>query len=272
MKKAIQQKLLYLSVLLLSSCASLLFDPIENNIAPAKKIEEAAISELVVTALADVRTPLRKPTVAVYASAFTDQTGQRLSNSMYASFSTAVTQSPSAYLIKALKDAGSNNGGFFTVVERIGIDNLTKERQIIRSAREQNNDANKLQTLLFAGLLIEGSVVSYEANETSGGAGARYLGIGISKAYRTDTLTIQLRLISVSSGQVLVEKLVTKTILSVSLTDDVFRFIEDGTELVEIESGVVRNESGGLALRSAIETAVLGIITEGEQAGYWSYE
>ena len=96
-------KLLCLSVLLLSSCASLLFDPIENNIAPAKKIEEAAISELVVTALADVRTPSRKPTVAVYATAFTDQTGQRLSNSMYASFSTAVTQSPSAYLIKALK-------------------------------------------------------------------------------------------------------------------------------------------------------------------------
>jgi len=125
---------------------------------------------------------------------------------------------------------------------------------------------------LFAGLLLEGSVVSYEANETSGGAGARYLGIGISKAYRTDTLTIQLRLISVSSGQVLVEKLVTKTILSVSLSDDVFRFIEDGTELVEIESGVVRNESGSLALRSAIETAVLGIITEGEQAGYWSYK
>ena len=69
-----------------------------------------------------------------------------------------------------------------------------------------------------------------------------------------------------------IEKLVTKTILSVSLTDDVFRFIEDGTELVEIESGVVRNESGSLALRSAIETAVLGIITEGEQAGYWSYK
>ena len=68
----------------------------------------------------------------------------------------------------------------------------------------QNNEDNKLQTLLFAGLLLEGSVVSYEANETSGGAGARYLGIGISKAYRTDTLTVQLRLISVSSGQVLI--------------------------------------------------------------------
>jgi curli production assembly/transport component CsgG len=80
-----------------------------------------------------------------------------------------------------------------------------------------------------------------------------------------------LRLISVTSGQVLIEKLVSKSILSVSLSNDVFRFIEAGTQLVEIESGVVRNESGSIALRSAIETAVLGIIKEGEEAGYWSY-
>jgi curli production assembly/transport component CsgG len=190
---------------------------------------------------------------------------------MYASFSTAITQQPSAFLIKALKDAGKNNGGFFTVVERVGLDNLTKERQIIRSGRENNNDDTKLGTLLFAGLLLEGAVVSYESNETSGGAGARYLGIGVTKAYRSDSVTIQLRLISVTSGQVLIEKLVSKSILSVSLSNDVFRFIEAGTQLVEIESGVVRNESGSIALRSAIETAVLGIIKEGEEAGYWSY-
>ena len=100
---AILQKLRYLSVLLLSSCASLLFDPIENNITPIRKIESAQIEELVITDLQECRTPERKPTVAVYGSAFTDQTGQRLSNSMYASFSTAITQQPSAYLIKALK-------------------------------------------------------------------------------------------------------------------------------------------------------------------------
>jgi len=269
---AILQKLRYLSVLLLSSCASLLFDPIENNITPIRKIESASIQELVISDLHNCRAPERMPTVAVYGSAFTDQTGQRLSNSMYASFSTAITQQPSAYLIKALKGACKANGGFFTVVERAGLDHLTKERQIIRSGRTENKDDTKIGTLLFAGLLLEGAVVSYESNVTSGGAGARYLGIGISKAYRTDSLTIQLRLVSVSSGQVLLEKLVSKTVLSVSLTDDVFRFIEAGTELVEIESGVVRNESGGLALRSAIETAVLEIIKEGEQAGYWSYK
>ena len=269
---AILQKLRYLSVLLLSSCASLLFDPIENNITPIRKIESASIQELVISDLHNCRAPERMPTVAVYGNAFTDQTGQRLSNSMYASFSTAITQQPSAYLIKALKGACKANGGFFTVVERAGLDHLTKERQIIRSGRTENKDDTKIGTLLFAGLLLEGAVVSYESNVTSGGAGARYLGIGISKAYRTDSLTIQLRLVSVSSGQVLLEKLVSKTVLSVSLTDDVFRFIEAGTELVEIESGVVRNESGGLALRSAIETAVLEIIKEGEQAGYWSYK
>ena len=265
MKKAILQRLPYLLVLLLSSCA-LLVDPLDNGVPPIRSIESAQVGALL-TNLTKVPSPIRKPVVAVYPKSFKDDTGQRRSNSQYASFSTAITQAPDAYLIRALK-----HSGVFDVVERKGLDNLTKERQIIRSGREQNNDSSKLGTLLFAGLLIEGSVVSYEANETSGGAGARYLGIGISKAYRTDTLTVQLRLVSVTSGQVLVEKLVTKTILSVSLSDDVFRFIEDGTELVEIESGVVRNESGGLALRSAIETAVLGIIKEGEQAGYWSYE
>jgi len=270
---AMLPKLRFLSVLLLSSCASLLLeDPIENTVPPVRTIEKASVDELVVTDLLNCRAPKRKPTVAVYATGFMDQTGQRLSNSSYASFSTAITQQPSAFLLKALKDACKNSGGFFIVVERAGIDNLTKERQIIRSGREVDGNSSPLNTLLFAGLLIEGAVVSYEANETSGGAGARYLGIGISKAYRTDTLTIQLRVVSVNNGRILLEKLVTKTILSVSLTDDVFRFIEMGTELVEIESGIVRNESGGLALRSAIETGLLEIIKEGDEAGYWSFK
>ena len=66
--------------------------------------------------------------------------------------------------------------------------------------------------------------------------------------------------------------MVTKTILSASLSQDVFRFISTGTELVEIESGRVRNESINLALRAAIETAVLEVIKEGENAGFWRLE
>jgi curli production assembly/transport component CsgG len=269
---AIRQLYPFLLVALLSSCA-LIIDPLENNLPPFQKIEKPTIGTLLVTELANIQTTnKKKPVVAIYAGSFTDQTGQRRSNSSYATFSSAVTQAPDAYLIRALKHAGSNHGGFFEVVERVGLDNVTKERQIIRSARQDNKNKQKLPDLLFAGLIMQGGVISYESNVKSGGVGARYLGIGMSKQYKQDTVTISLRTVSVSTGKVLLEVLVTKTILSASIDQDVFRFITDSTELVEIENGLVRNESTNIALQTAIETAVLQTIKEGETRGYWNYE
>jgi curli production assembly/transport component CsgG len=262
MKKAIQQKLLYLLVLSLSSCA-LIVDPLHNGIPPIRSIESAEVGALL-TNLAEVPIPIRKPVVAVYPNSFKDNTGQRRSNSQYASFSTAITQSPDAYLIRALK-----HSNVFNVVERKGLDNLTKERQIIRSTRESFDEKQKVKPLLFAGILMEGGVVGYETNVKSGGSGARYLGIGGSKEYRQDSVTISLRTVSVSTGEILIEVLVTKTILSASITQDVFRFYNNNTELVEIESGIVENESINIALQMAVETAVLKTIEEGYAEGYW---
>ena len=265
MKKAIQQKLLYLLVLSLSSCA-LIVDPLKNGIPPIRNIESAEVGALL-TNLSKVPIPIRKPVVAVYPSSFKDDTGQRRSNSQYASFSSAITQSPDAYLIRALQ-----HSGVFDVVERTGLDHLTKERQIIRSARESFDEKQQLKPLLFAGLLMEGGVVGYETNVRSGGAGARYLGIGGSKEYRQDSVTISLRTVSVLTGKILLEVLVTKTILSASVSSDVFRFYANNTELVEIESGIVENESINIALQMAIETAVLQTIEEGYEEGYWKYK
>jgi curli production assembly/transport component CsgG len=256
-------------VALLSSCA-LIIDPLENNLPPFQKTEKPTIGTLLVPELANIQTSNQiKPVVAIYAGSFTDQTGQRRSNSSYATFSSAVTQAPDAYLIRALKHAGSKYNGFFEVVERVGLDNVTKERQIIRSARQENKNKQKLPDLLFAGLIMQGGVISYESNVKSGGVGARYLGIGMSRQYKQDTVTISLRTVSVSTGKVLLEVLVTKTILSASIDQDVFRFITDSTELVEIENGLVRNESINIALQTAIETAVLQTIKEGITNGYW---
>ena len=64
--------------------------------------------------------------------------------------------------------------------------------------------------------------------------------------------------------------LVTKSILSVGYNQDVFKFVAQGTELIEIENGSVQNESINLALQAAIETAVLQTIQDGLTAGYWS--
>tara|TARA_R100000234_G_scaffold120098_1_gene105404 strand:+ start:2435 stop:3112 length:678 start_codon:yes stop_codon:yes gene_type:complete len=219
---------------------------------------------LLITQLKEIKSPVRKPVVAVYPNSFKDNTGQRRSNSQYASFSTAITQSPDAYLIRALK-----HSNFFDVVERTGLDNLTKERQIIRTTRESFEEKQKLKPLLFAGLLMEGGVIGYETNIKSGGAGARYLGIGMSKEYRQDSVTISLRTVSVSTGKILLEVLVTKTVLSASISSDVFRFYANNTELVEIENGIVENESINIALQAAIETAVLQTINEGQESGYW---
>ena len=263
----ILQRFLCLSVILLSSCAVLN----ENkDLALTKNIESSAILDLQSEELKNLSPAKVKPSIAVYPNSFRDLTGQRKSNSSFALFSTAITQAPEAFLIRALKHAA--NGEFFTVVERVGLDNLTKERQLIRSTRQEFKEDNKMQPLLFAGLIIEGGVISYEANLKSGGLGARYLGIGTSKQYREDTVTISLRLVSVSTGEVLIETLVSKSIVSTNISQDIFRFIEAGTELVEVEGGIAENESVSIALQKAVETGILNIIYTGIERGYWEYD
>ena len=260
----------YLLVLLLSSCS--IFDQFEDTYEQRFSAENVVnIQDLQSVELKQAPIPKVSPVVAVYPTAFTDQTGQRKSNSEFALFSTAITQQPNALLIRALKHAG--DGKFFRVVERVGLDNLTKERQLIRSAREQtaSEDEKKkaLSPLLFAGILIEGAVISYEANLESGGIGARYLGIGNSVQYREDNITVSMRMVSVATGEVLLEVLSRKTIFSYGKSEDVFRFIEAGTELVEIELGNARNESSTIALMKAIEGGVLEIINQGYKKSFW---
>ena len=257
----------FLLAISVSSCAVLNKN---TDLSLTRDIQPANILDLQSVELAELPPAKRKPVIAVYRDSFQDLTGQRKSNSSFALFSTAVTQAPEALLIRALKHAA--NGEFFRVVERVGLDNLTKERQLIRSTRENFDEDKQLQPLLFAGLLIQGGVINYDTNVQSGGMGARYLGIGTSKQYREDVVTISLRLVSVSTGEVLVETLVSKSIVSTSVSQDVFRFIEAGTELVEIEGGVAENEVGSIALQKAIETGVFNLIEIGIERGYWEYE
>ena len=256
-----------LLVVLLSSCAVISQN---DDLVLTKKIQSPSTIELQSETLRTLPAAKIQPTIAIYPNSFKDLTGQRRSNSTFALFSTAITQAPEAFLIRAFKH--TSGGKFFRVVERVGLDDLTKERQLIRTTRKEFEEDNKLKPLLFAGLLVQGGVVSYEANLKSGGLGARYLGIGNSKQYREDTVTISLRLVSVSTGEVLMETLVTKSILSTSISQDIFRFIEQQTELVEIEGGVAENESVSIALQKAIETGVLNIINIGIERGYWEYE
>jgi len=217
------------------------------------------------------------PVVAVYN--FTDQTGQRKSQDGVASFSTAVTQDAKSLLIDALKAAGAQDnpkGTWFRVVERgLGLDHLVRERQIVRSTRTEQakleglEEFQELQPMLFAGMILEGGIIGYDTNVETGGNGARYLGIGTTNQYRRDSVTVSLRAVSTLTGEVILNVQTYKTILSTGQAGDVFRFLDMDTKLLELESGMTENESVTFAVRSAIEAAVLSLIEQGDERGYW---
>ena len=226
--------------------------------------KDAFINLPITDEILNIPKPKDQPIVAVYK--FGDFTGQRKSVDGYANFSTAMTQAPETYLIRALKQSS-----FFRVVERVNIDHITRERQIIRSTREKFEDETEQLPLLFAGLIIEGGIVDYNTNLRTGGAGARTLGIGRSKQYREDTVLVSIRVVSVSTGEILLENLTTRTILSVGISSDVFRFTNNSTELIEFETGNAMNESKSIALQSAIEIGIVDIVKQGRERNFWEY-
>jgi curli production assembly/transport component CsgG len=206
-------------------------------------------------------------TVAVYG--FRDLTGQMKPNDRLAVFSKAVTQGAEVFLIKSLQDSKN----WFRVVERVGLDNLIKERQLIRNQREvyEGKEARPLKPMTVAGVLIEGGIIGYDSNIRSGGTGARFLGIGGSQQYRVDEVTVSVRLVSISSGEVLISTAVSKTIYSTAHNVGVLRFVDAGTKALELENGAALNEPTTYAVRVAIEQAVYEMIMEGQQKGLWNF-
>lgn len=265
-----------LALIILSGCAGMpsMTDSCTTDIMAAfgECIEEAEVVTLPASQrLANLPAAKYKPIVAVYR--FEDLTGARKHRDNLADFSTAVTQGASAFVIDALKTAGK--GTWFRVVDRGGLDNLIKERQIIRSAREEfekKEEDKKIQPLLFAGIIIDGGIIGYDTNLESGGRGARYLGIGSSIQYRRDSVVVSLRATSTLTGEILLNVQTKKSILSVGGGYDVFRFVDMDTKLVEIEDGNSFNESVTYATRAAIEEAVLELIYQGHDRGHWIIE
>ena len=216
--------------------------------------------------------PLDGPLMTIGVYSFTDKTGQRKPADNMASLSSAVTQGAEVWVIDALLEAGG--GEWFEVVERTGMDNVIKERQLIRSTREnyeQGVDRN-LAPMKFAGILLEGGIVGYDSNITTGGAGARYMNIGTSAEYRVDTVTVAMRLVSVSTGRVLMSVATQKTIASYRQSADAFQFLDMGTKAMELEAGYSANEPTNYAVRAVIEAAVVELVYEGVRKGLWNFK
>ncbi|HEX8039724.1 MAG TPA: CsgG/HfaB family protein [Chryseosolibacter sp.] len=210
--------------------------------------------------------PKEKIVVAVYK--FRDQTGQYKPSEVGASWSTAVTQGSTSILLRAVEESG-----WFIPIERESLSNLLNERKIIRSSRasfgQEEKDQPLLPPLLYGGILLEGGIVSFDSNILTGGAGARYFGAGASTEYREDRVTIYLRAVSTSNGRILKTVYTSKTILSQKIDVGFFRFVKV-KRLMEAETGFTYNEPGEMAIREAIEKAVISLVIEGVIDGLWA--
>jgi curli production assembly/transport component CsgG len=210
------------------------------------------------------RLPQPQGAIPVSVYNFRDQTGQYKFQENVASFSTAVTQGATSMLVKALKDSG-----WFLPLEREGLQDLLTERKIIRAARRNGGEGGGgLRPLSEARVLLEGGIVGYDTNIKTGGAGARYFGIGASGQYREDQVTVYLRAVDVATGQVVDNVSTTKTIWSQEVTAGVFRFVSF-ERLLELEAGFTTNEPAQLCVLEAVEKAVVALVIEGIVNGYW---
>jgi len=227
--------------------------------------QEARIGETTqfTRALIDLPKPDNPLVAAVYK--FRDQTGQYRPQENGSGFSTAVTQGATNILIKAMDDSG-----WFETIERENVGNLLNERKIIRSGRIQYEgiEGPGVPPLLFAGVILEGGIVSYDANTVTGGFGARYFGLGGDGQYRQDRVTVYLRAVATNNGKILETVYTSKTILSQALNGGLFRFVSF-RRILEAETGYTYNEPSDIAVREAIEKAVYALIMEGIKDGYW---
>ena len=254
------QGVIYFIFILFTSCGAFFNQPLSTGKA---RIGENTSSESILKGIL----PVKELVVGVYK--FRDQTGQYKLVENGSTFSTAVTQGGTSILLKSLEESK-----WFSPIERENIGNLLNERQIIRSTRQEyaanseNKQVESLPPLLFAGLILEGGVVSYDSNIITGGAGARYFGAGGSTEYREDRITVYLRAVSTSSGQILKNIYVSKTILSQGISANLFRYVSL-RRLLEVEIGVTKNEPAQLAVKEAIDKAVENLIVEGIIDGLW---
>ena len=198
--------------------------------------------------------------VAVYS--FRDQTGQYKPQANVSSFSTAVTQGATSMLMQTLIDSK-----WFTPVEREGLQNLLTERKI--SNKQNGSKGDDIPVLSTARLLLEGGIISYETNTSTGGTGVEYYGIGASEMYREDLVTIYLRAVDVHTGKVMMSVSTSKRVLSQEMRAGLFRYTSLN-RLAEAEVGFTTNEPVQFCVLQAIELAVAELIEKGVKQGYWS--
>jgi curli production assembly/transport component CsgG len=82
---------------------------------------------------------------------------------------------------------------------------------------------------------------------------------------------VNLRAVDIRTGRILVSVSTTKTVYSLKVSADVFRFVSF-KRLLEAETGYTTNEPAQLCVRDAIEAAVIHLIIQGARENHWAFK
>ena len=118
---------------------------------------------------------------------------------------------------------------------------------------------------------VSGNTNVLSLTQTGNNNSAQYNIKGNQNTY-TSTVTVSLRSVSVTTGEILTSVTITKTVLSYMDKFGVLRFTSADTKAIEAEIGGSINESINRATNKAIQAAVLETIREGARKGHWSYK
>lgn len=246
---------------------------VQPEVAPLASEFSASVGGMTAQNRALRQLPAAQERIPVAVYDFPDLTGQFREKENVQTLSKVVSQGGSQILIKALQDAGQRH--WFTVLDRSNLEDLIRERQIVTEMRrvyrnEGQIDPDALPPLLHAGIIVQGGIIGYDSNFVTGGAGARYLGIGLNQRWKLDIVMVSMQAVSSHTGEVLASVVVRKPIASRALQGSVFSYVALD-ELLEAETGWSINEPKQVALEQAVEKAVMALIAEGADLGVWAF-
>ena len=227
--------------------------------------KDRPITNVTVTTKSEL-TILPKPAQKVPVSVWQilDETGQfRRSAGGGTELSHAVTQGAHHMLIKALNDSG-----WFDVVERQGWPQLIQEIRIKEELRKRGVTTVKedFTHLIVPQYMISGAITEFDDHPVSFGGGFGLRGGSASARASVSSVAVDLRITDVETGEVTDAVSIFKRIISHQTDFGIFRFIRFNW-LLELEFGYTLNEPTDLAVREALEKAVVHLVVKGVKEG-----
>ncbi|XKE40568.1 curli production assembly/transport component CsgG [Cobetia sp. UIB-001] len=224
-------------------------DNVEPVVGPPVTSNNTPYSECLVS-LSRIQGATNLPVIAV--GQVTDKTGQRSYSTV--TESAAVTQGVSEMLISALYKTRKVH-----LTERLDVRVPLAEQQLFEN-KAMAYSPRKL-AVLPSHFVVLGALTELNYNISSGGARLFVSGIGAGLRTAVINVGLDLRMVDIRTFRTVYVTSLQKQVVGYEVEAGIYRFF--GNQLIEFDSGAVRNEPLQLGVRSVVEMGAYQLLTEG---------